>query len=59
MAANVAGTLEGKLLVLTIDTTVDLGLSKTGKSQLVASSGGFVAVGGVSYNITVIRPKRG
>ena len=37
---NVKVEMQGTTLVLTIDTTVDMGLSKSGKTRLVASTQG-------------------
>lgn len=52
-----AGLVNGRWLVLTIDTHKSLGPSRTGRATVVASSGGWQEVEGVSYNITVIRPE--
>jgi hypothetical protein len=41
---NIHVKTDGSKLVLTIDTTVDLGRSKSGKTNLVASSQGNVKV---------------
>ena len=37
---NIKVTTRGTTLIIEIDTTVDLGLSKSGKSHLVASTQG-------------------
>lgn len=52
---EVSSTKDGKI-VLTIDPSVDLGPSKSGKTNLVASSGGFtVQQGEVRINLTAIK----
>jgi len=51
------GTL-GELLAFTVDPNEDLGPSKTGKSNIVASTGGFAEVPGypnLRVNLTIIR----
>ena len=56
---NVETKIEKGKLVITVDLTKDFGLSKTGKTKIVASSGGFSGVGedGQKFNLTVIGPK--
>lgn len=48
---------DGKITIV-IDESKDLGASKSGKTNLVASSGGFVAIAGcdVALNVTATRP---
>ncbi len=57
---NLKYTRNGNELTITVlDITADLGPSASGKSQIVAGTGGFVAVegAGVSFAVNVIRPK--
>ena len=44
MADNISVAVKGNTLTLTIDLTKDFGKSKTGKTNTVASSGGFKPV---------------
>jgi hypothetical protein len=41
---NVSFAVEGRLLVMTVDLDQELGLSSSGKSILIASTGGSVSV---------------
>jgi Fe-S cluster assembly ATPase SufC len=41
---NIKTTLAGNILTIQIDTTQNLGPSKSGKTQLVATSGGNKAI---------------
>ena len=53
---NVIATVEKDTLILRIDLKQDFGPSKSGKTHVVASSGGFVAVEahtGISYSLNV------
>lgn len=43
---NVKMTVDGDKLTIEIDLTKDFGLSKTGKTSVVASTGGFAEVDG-------------
>ena len=43
---NIKAVVEGKYLILVVDTTVDLGASKSGKMNAVAQTGGFTALPG-------------
>jgi hypothetical protein len=43
---NVQATIEGKTLVIRVDLTQNHGKSKSGKTQIVASTGGNVSVPG-------------
>ena len=55
---NVKGVKQGNTLILMIDLARDLGLSSTGKSILVASTGGFERVGGgIRVNVVVSKDK--
>lgn len=44
--SNVHMTVKGNTLTITIDLSKDLGVSKSGKTHTVASTGGFVAIPG-------------
>jgi len=52
---------KGGILVITIDLNKSCGPSKSGKTEVIASSGGFVAIPdwkeGYSINLNVIRKK--
>jgi hypothetical protein len=54
---NIKATLEGKKLTLEIDTTKDFGPSKSGKTNVVASSRGNAQVGsdGVIIGVNIYR----
>ncbi len=54
---NVKTELKGKLLVITIDTSAEGKLSASGKSHVIASTGGFADSGveGVRFGLNVIR----
>jgi hypothetical protein len=52
---NVTGTVRGKVVVIEIDTTVDLGKSASGKSDMVASTRGFTSIGGIKVAINAIK----
>jgi hypothetical protein len=41
---NVQTQIKGNKLIITVDITKDLGLSKTGKTIKVASTGGFQTI---------------
>lgn len=43
---NIVATVEDNKLIITIDLTKDLGISKSGKNTLVASTKGNVAIEG-------------
>lgn len=51
--------IDGKIII-TIDSTADYGLSSSGKSRTVASTGGFIPVPGtnVKLNINAIKPAK-
>ena len=51
--------VDGKIII-TIDSTADYGLSSSGKSRTVASTGGFIPVPGtnVKLNINAIKPAK-
>lgn len=54
---NVKMAIKGSMLTLTIDMKQDFGVSKTGKTLTVASTGGFQPVpyneGGKSYSLNL------
>lgn len=50
---NIKAIVEGKYLVLVIDTTVNLGASKSGKMNAVAQTGGFADFGKMKGNIYI------
>ncbi len=53
---NVVQRVEGNKLVLEIDLTQNHGLSSTGKTTVVASSGGFAKIegaDGISFSLNV------
>lgn len=43
---NVQAEVKGKQLVITVDLTQNFGKSKSGKTQIVASTGGNVSIPG-------------
>lgn len=58
---NVQMQLEGNTLVIAIDLSQTLGLSSTGKSEIVATTGGNVGVPGreeVKVGLNVYRPRK-
>ena len=62
MTQNVETKIEGTTLVIRVDLTKDFGLSKTGKSHIVATTAGFAKVdaavpGNISFGLNVIRTK--
>ena len=57
---NITYARDGNKLIITVtDLTVPGVLSGSGKSHIIAGTGGFVAVdgAGVSFAVNVIRPK--
>ena len=53
---NVAVNVEGNTLTITVDLSKELGPSASGKSTLIASTGGAVTVeGGARVNLSVYR----
>jgi hypothetical protein len=50
---NVQASVEGKTLVLRIDMTQDFGKSKTGKTTIVATTGGNVSIPGTVEGLKV------
>lgn len=59
--ANVSMRVDGSLLVIQIDLSRSLGPSSSGKSEIVASTGGNVSVPGyeeVKVGLNVYRPRK-
>lgn len=59
---NIETKVEGTKLTITVDLSKDFGPSKTGKSNIVASTNGFVKVdaavpGSISFGLNVIRKR--
>jgi hypothetical protein len=58
MDNNVNITVQGKKLIIEVDLTKDLGVSKSGKSHIIATTNGFTQVTGeqgVAVNLNVIK----
>jgi hypothetical protein len=56
MSANVETKKEGNKLTVTIDLSKNQGRSKTGKSLMIATTSGFLALGeGFSISINCIK----
>ncbi len=53
IGSNVKGVREGDKLFLEIDLTQSLGASKSGKSELVASTGGNRTVAGTDVKLGI------
>jgi hypothetical protein len=56
---NVLFAVEGRLLVMTVDLDQELGSSSSGKSIIIASTGGDVSVPGfegVKVGLNIYRP---
>ena len=59
--ANVQMEVQGETLVIRVDLTKEYGLSSSGKSVIIASTGGNVAVIGreeVKIGLNVYRPQK-
>ena len=61
---NVAAEVKGDKLIITVDvskkTIANAEPSKSGKSNVVGSTNGFVKIGGVSFGLNVIvKPSNG
>jgi hypothetical protein len=56
---NVEYRVEGSKLVIEVDLTQNLGPSKSGKSDFIANTGGFVKLPGseVKFSLNVIVPR--
>lgn len=53
---NVDIKIKGNIMTITVDLSKKLGLSKSGKTELVAKTGGNVAIeGGVVVGLNVYR----
>jgi ABC-type taurine transport system ATPase subunit len=58
---NVKSEVKGTKLLIEVDLSVDLGPSESGKTNLIASSGGFNDLedgSGRKFNLMVTSPKR-
>ena len=58
---NVEFQVEGNTLVIIVDLSVELGESASGKSMIIASTGGNVAVPGyedIKVGLNVYRPQQ-
>ena len=51
LGKNVVGKIEGDLLILTIDLTQNFGPSSSGKSTIIATTSGNVAIPGTSAKL--------
>ena len=59
---KVVGRGTGRRLLITIDLSRNVGLSKSGKTILVATSGGNICIDdvpGLKYNLNVMLPLEG
>ena len=54
---NVEMSMEGKTLVIKVDTSKEFGLSKSGKTVIIASTEGNQTVDGVTVGLNVYRKK--
>jgi len=52
---NVEMKMDGKKMVITVDTSKDFGLSKSGKSTIIASTEGNQTQDGVTVGLNVYR----
>lgn len=55
LGKNIDYTVEGNKLTLVIDLTKELGQSKSGKTMMVASTGGNAAVAGVKVGLNIYK----
>ena len=51
LGKNVVGKIEGDLLILTIDLTQNFGSSSSGKSTIIATTSGNVAIPGTNAQL--------
>ena len=51
LGKNVVGQIEGDLLILTIDLTQNFGPSSSGKSTIIATTSGNVAIPGTNAKL--------
>jgi hypothetical protein len=61
MTDNVSMRVEGNTLVIMVDLSKEYGLSASGKSMVIASTGGNISVPGqedVKVGLNVYRPQR-
>lgn len=55
---NVKTSIQESILTVSINITKDFGPSKSGKSNMIATTGGFLDLGdGVSLNLNLVRKK--
>ncbi len=60
MSQNIIASLVGNKLTIIIDTSVDLGASKSGKTDIVATSRGAIAIGkDLQLNLNLYRKRKG
>jgi len=52
---NIKTDIKGTKLVIVIDTTADGGISKSGKSQIIATTAGAILVGDAKLNLNLYR----
>lgn len=52
---NVQLSQDGNTLIIKVDMTQDFGLSKSGKSKVVATTEGFVQEFGVGIGLNVVK----
>ena len=58
---NVQAEIQGNLLLIQIDLTQNFGLSGSGKSEIIASTGGNVSLPGqgeIKLGLNVYRPRK-
>lgn len=56
-AKNVEIKKDGKKLVITVDTSKDVGPSASGKTLVIGTTGGAENVDGIMVNLTVYKKK--
>jgi hypothetical protein len=59
LGTNIEGTIDGDLLTLVIDLSKTMGPSRSGKTQLIASTSGNAIVGACRIGVNVYRPQAG
>ena len=60
MSQNIITSIVGNKLTIVIDTSVQLGPSKTGKTDIVATSRGAITVGeNLQLNLNLYRKRKG
>lgn len=56
MSTNVKSEVKGKTLTITVDLSKEYGKSKSGKSTIIASTGGNVGLGeGIFFGLNVYK----